>query len=395
MTVADIDETRTRLRQTADAISANLLDLDADPNRALLGTAVLRGETARRWTETSQTMANLWTLLQRLIAVLDEADRLRGTRARLSPDQEAQIDRLLVGPSIELAREEIPLSARRLTGGREATSHCTPDELLTVMSDEFDRAKAVIFGVGAAWEKFVPRVRAIQTAISDAIAEADDDAAAAPMSLQARLDDIGDVLVVDPLAVDEATIAALEAESMGLNASPVDLDALRADVEQGLAQAQTLLAELTTVTDEAVRAHENTIEKIEPVDVPAPVLEHALGRELDDVIALAGAGKWRRARAALDSWDTRTRRALDDARACLDANRAPVARRNELRGLLDAYRAMAHTRGLIEDPVLEPLHAQAHEALYTAPTDLTEAAALVRRYQTAVSGDGNDGKGLR
>jgi hypothetical protein len=116
---------------------------------------------------------------------------------------------------------------------------------------------------------------------------------------------------------------------------------------------------------------------------------------LDEVVERANQGKWRRARAAVDAWDARATTVLGDARACLDANQAPIVRRNELRGLLDAYRAMANARGLIEDPVAEALHTEAHEALYTAPTDLIAAAALVRRYQTAISGDGDDRKGRR
>jgi hypothetical protein len=389
MTVTDIDATRVRLRQTANAIGDNLLELDSDPNRALLATAVLQGDTARRWTETSHTIANLWTLLRRLVAVLDEADQVRGTRARLSADQEAQIDRLLLGSSIELEREEIPLSARGLTSGRETTTHCTPDKLLDVMSEAFERAKDVIFGVGAAWEQLVPRVRAVQSVIAETLAEADAESATAgdARALQARLDEIGDVLVVDPLAVDEATIAALETQTARLPMSPGDIETVRVQVQDGIERARRALAELASVVADAVTAHENTIEKIEPVDVPSPVPEHGLGRELDEIVALADQDKWRRACTRLDAWKARAAATLDAARACLEANQAPIAQRNELRGLLDAYRAMANARGLIEDPVAEALHTEAHEALYTAPTDLASAAALVRRYQAAVSGD--------
>ena len=35
----------------------------------------------------------------------------------------------------------------------------------------------------------------------------------------------------------------------------------------------------------------------------------------------------------------------------------------------------------IEDPELARIYAQAHDALYTAPTDLARVAQLVRRYQ--------------
>ena len=37
--------------------------------------------------------------------------------------------------------------------------------------------------------------------------------------------------------------------------------------------------------------------------------------------------------------------------------------------------------GAIEDPELEQVFTQAHQVLFTAPTDLSVAAQLVRRYQ--------------
>jgi hypothetical protein len=41
--------------------------------------------------------------------------------------------------------------------------------------------------------------------------------------------------------------------------------------------------------------------------------------------------------------------------------------------------------GVIEEPELERIFAEAHEALYTAPTDLPRVAQLVRRCQEIVS----------
>jgi hypothetical protein len=42
--------------------------------------------------------------------------------------------------------------------------------------------------------------------------------------------------------------------------------------------------------------------------------------------------------------------------------------------------------GMIEDPVLIQIFEQAHEALYTAPTDLALVSQLVRRYQQTLNG---------
>ena len=46
---------------------------------------------------------------------------------------------------------------------------------------------------------------------------------------------------------------------------------------------------------------------------------------------------------------------------------------------------MAHGIGLLEDPDAAQRYERAHDVLYTAPTDLAEAADLVRRYQDTLS----------
>ena len=75
------------------------------------------------------------------------------------------------------------------------------------------------------------------------------------------------------------------------------------------------------------------------------------------------------------------------AAACREAERNAVAlldRRDELRGLLDAYRARAARFGAIEHLELEALHDRARELLWTAPCDLAAAADAVTGYQRAV-----------
>ena len=150
-------------------MSANLMELDADPNRMLLDSAAVRGETERGWNEANRTLVDMWKLLTRFTDVLDHVGELRGSRNRISPDAEIQIDQLLTGPSIELEREEIPLLARSITSGRGATTHCTPDELLVEMAKSFELAKEVIFGVSDVWDRLVPRLRTTQVALDTVI----------------------------------------------------------------------------------------------------------------------------------------------------------------------------------------------------------------------------------
>jgi hypothetical protein len=66
--------------------------------------------------------------------------------------------------------------------------------------------------------------------------------------------------------------------------------------------------------------------------------------------------------------------------------RAPLAERDELRGLLQAYRDKAAQAGKGEDPLIEPMYRAAADVLWAAPTDLSKARPLVDAYVRAVTG---------
>jgi hypothetical protein len=397
MTLAELDDTLQRLRGDADAIGSNLVELDADPNRKLLEHATLTGESGQRWNDASRALANLWVLLARFTTLLDQAGELRGTRARLSPAQQQQLEALLTGQSIELERAEIPLPVRSATGGREASTRCTPDELVRAISDAFERVKSVIFGIGTVWDTMIPRLRVAQTAVAGAADEAralGDEPDAALHDLETRVEQLGDVIALDPLAADPDALDEIEGEVAGLRIEIGAASALRDEVTGRMDAARVLLAELVDAAGTAADAHREVAEKIVSPHVPAPTL---VGREIqaeyDRIVTLTHDGKWRTAQHALDDWTTEATGALESFRACLSANRAPLEERNELRGRLDAYRALAHARGLIEDPATSAHYEEAHDALYTAPTDLAGAAALVRAYREAINAHPSDREG--
>jgi hypothetical protein len=93
---------------------------------------------------------------------------------------------------------------------------------------------------------------------------------------------------------------------------------------------------------------------------------------------------WATARDELDGYQTRLERC---GRALAEAERAygvPLERRDELRGLLGAYRTRAARNGFAEDAVLSDAYRAAHDLLWSAPCDMREAALRVERYQRAV-----------
>jgi hypothetical protein len=88
-----------------------------------------------------------------------------------------------------------------------------------------------------------------------------------------------------------------------------------------------------------------------------------------------GLARWK---VVADGWSA-------NARDVVAANRRPLARRNELRGLLESYRAKAAALGRAEDPELDELHRSAREVLWSAPCDLEAADLRVRRYVEAIT----------
>jgi hypothetical protein len=99
---------------------------------------------------------------------------------------------------------------------------------------------------------------------------------------------------------------------------------------------------------------------------------------------LKAAGRWTRLASELDLIE---KQAADAAGQCREVERRAAAlldRREELRGLLDAYQARAARLGGAEDTGLDARYARARDLLWTAPCDLPAATAAVTGYQQAV-----------
>jgi hypothetical protein len=134
-------------------------------------------------------------------------------------------------------------------------------------------------------------------------------------------------------------------------------------------------------------ARAETLSRIAAPDTPAPLeVDSDLDAELSRIAALAGRGHWHEVGRELERWTATAAALLAQARTIVAANRAPLEARNQLRALLEAYRAKAARLWLIEDAHLEDIFERAQDALYTAPTDLANAGELVHAYREALDG---------
>jgi hypothetical protein len=380
MNLDQIDHELARLRDAADRIGETLLDFELEETRTLLDTLPLEGTSAETWTATRADVARLWQWHGLLAAHVQRAEKLRGKRATLRPDQAAALEELLTGPSLELPGESVPVGERQLLGGRQATSACRPDELLARMTATFGSATAVVARFADAWD-LGPRVTAVQRSLAEAseLSAAVGDGAGHFAPLDSRRLALEQTLARDPLLVTETEVAQLEESVRRACADLAELAELRASSRARLVAARVLFDEVTRVEVEGETAYRDLLGKIaDPHAVDPPRAANSLGRQLEVVDELARAGEWRQFGEALAGWTSRAESLLAQAQAAAAANRAPLDERNELRGRLDGYRAKATALGLAEDDELSRMFGSLERVLYTAPADLERANRLIR-----------------
>jgi hypothetical protein len=383
MRLDDLDHELQLLHEAAERISANLVELEIDSSRQLLEASTLEGESAARWSAASDALTELWRRQGLLEGLLERADKLRGSR------RADELRSLLDGHSIELTSATVPLAERDLLGSPQVAERCSPRELLSTMSSSFDEVKTVVAQIGGAWETLVPKLDAARRLLQEANRLAEELGESGSHELESAsqaLSALSDSVTSDPLSVAADDVDGL---ARGLRAIRDDLEgsaALKRGFEARILDARQLLERLRAAVQEGRAAHDELIVKISvPSAPPAPQANDELDTELTEIAELSHQGAWREARRSLADWTARTEALLDAARRALEASRAPIEARNQLRALLEAYQVKAKRLGVLEDPELAEIIGRAQQVLYTAPTDLSVAAQLVRSYQQALS----------
>jgi hypothetical protein len=388
--IDEIDRTLARFHEAAERMTANLVELDSDPNRKLLAQATLTGVTAERWAPAAEAITQLWQWFAQFKDLLDRADEIRtGKGGVANKDRLAALNRMVGGQSIELSRDQVPLAERGLFGASETSIHCSPDDLLDRMSEAFDRAKGMVSAVAQAWGTVLPRLeqdRTQLTQVEQLAATLGERHLPELQAVREGLKMAADTLACDPLAVDSQALDHTEAALATVRADLQELAATQQQFTARIDDAGGLLTALERAVNEAAQAHAETVLKIASPNIPpAARVDPSFGRHLDQINALAARHEWRAVRDELVEWTDRAKSLLVNAERNLGLIRAPIENRNELRGRLDGYRAKANHLGLLENARLEALYQQAHDILYTAPTDLNQATSLVNEYAKALS----------
>jgi hypothetical protein len=347
------------LRDGVSRLATDLYRLETEADlKVLCDGSALTGASAALAGDAPAAVRSLW---ERYPLLTDSVDRLEGAVAA----DDSKEARKLVGPA---------------------------RDLLATLRTELDRVLAAGERLGSAWREVIPRIDAAaeQLAATNEVAGSIG-VGREPTLLAARhlVDQLTATAATDPLSVDPD--AAEEAVARARHRVD-ELAAQRTALPSRLAASHVLLEELDRLVPEGGEALEVARAKIadpvgllEPLD-PAQLDAGTNGLRpwLARLEALAERGSWLPAVEGLDRWDEVAHGWLSNARAVVVANRAPMERRSELRGLLDAYAAKAGATGLAEDAALAALYEEAHNALYTAPCHLDGAADLVARYGQAV-----------
>jgi len=374
-----------------DSIQTNLLELDDSFGKQMLAGAALTGESKRRWEAAAADLAALWETFTTYAAVVDQAAGLLAGARRSSDRELAQITALLTGASVEVTRS-VPLARRDLT--ETGRSRLSLAAAVREMRRSFDGVGDVVAAAESVWNETADGLSEIGAELDAAKKQlgdtGDDEAAAALAAAGDELGRLRDLLNADPLAlwqggsVDTARLGRLRKQAAAAAARAAEIARVRADAQRRIAAAAAAVSAASAAFADAVAARDRAAARIAAAELPPPPAE-AVGLDvrLAALDKLKAAGRWGRLAEELDTIEAQAAAAGQRCRDTQQAAAALLDRRNELRGLLDAYQIKAARLGAAEDSELSRLYDQAHELLWTAPCDLAAAAAAVTRYQQA------------
>ncbi|MCK2220037.1 hypothetical protein MF672_040510 [Actinomadura sp. ATCC 31491] len=369
-----------------DRISGDLLDLESHTTYQLLRGATLRGATERRWAAAQEALARLWSLNDAYRAVLRDAEQLRATRARLGSEQLEQLTGLLAGPSVVLRAAAKPVEQRSLLPPPD--ERLTLDQTVTRMDAAFREVTSALTDIDQRWSDLLPRLDAADASLRRVreLESALGESAPGLGTAEAELKRLRADVVADPLGA--AVEPDLDLTVRRLTAAAAELE-LALTVKQEFARRrEDLVAALDRVRaaeSEARLAHGAVVVKIAlPPQAQPRSRVDALAGALDALDV--SADPWVQRAKRLARLEEEAGAAAQQAQATAKALYGLVGRRDELRGRLGACQVMAVRKGLAEDPAAAELFERARALLWSAPCDLTQAAAAVENYQRAIHG---------
>ncbi len=356
------DQALAGLRSAHGRIAAAMFALDGHPGLGFLRAGGNRGQTAALWDRLGSDIDVLWTEFNQLTAVLDSL--AQANPRKLSEAETTTLERGLA-----------------IAGPLEA--HCAD------AGARLDELNVAWTACGAAVVPVTDAVTAVErlgTGLGDP---------AAATSLSQRAAALRDSLLGDPLTAAPAgtLTTAVQAELAALTADARAMSqrlSAQAEVRDGFGeQVRRLERDIEAVRAEEARtaqAFARAVAKIaDPGLPPTPAAAAILAARVGGLNRLYRDQQWPRLADDVAALRAAVTQAHDRAIELRDAADGLLARRDELRGRLEAYRSKAARHQIDEDAELATLHTSAHTLLYTAPCDLPEATRAVFAYQKHVA----------
>ncbi|MFD0411116.1 hypothetical protein [Kitasatospora sp. NPDC127116] len=415
----EVDRALARLGAERDAVESALLALQDHPGLRLLDGAELSGRTLERWSVAGKGLPLLWALFDRYSEALASARAVRARKAKPGTPELAELSELLTGDAVTVPGGVVPDGPQVLGAPAKLVERISLDALMTRMNSWYATVLEVVSAADAVWSALparidlllaeLQRVRTLAASLgvrTGAHPLGDDLAGLEKDLTELRTEVRGDPLalwrparvpaqrgtvpegsafagpagVVDTERFDRAG-RALDGVRLELE----DLLRLRDEAEDRLQGVGDLLQRADATLAEARRARGEVLAKIASSDVPAvPGPASALRERIVAALDLRQAGQWGRLAPLLDTLEDAAAKELTRARQSLTEVTQPLAVRAELRGRLDAYKAMAARLRVSEDPEVIERYEKARWLLWSAPCDLRAAAAAVARFQQSL-----------
>ena len=345
---------------------------------------------------------------------LAAARAVRSRRVRPNQAELYELTELLRGSGVTVSAVRAVNGGISLTGGARLSEQVSLTELVERMNTWYARIIETASAADAVWSALPARIdlllaelgRVQALARSVGIHPGEHPAGDTLQEMERELSSLRTEVIADPLAfwtprpsgnntpyggghgtavagtVDTGRYDRSARALDDLRLELQDLTRLRDEADERLEGVSDTLARADATLAEARRARGEVLAKIAATEVPAvPGPASAMRERLAQADQLRRHGQWHRLAPLLDTLEGAAQRELLRARESLTAVTAPLAMRAELRGRLDAYKAMGARLGVSEDPELIERYDQARRMLWSAPCDLRAAEHAVQRYQ--------------
>lgn len=379
-----------------DAVQANLLELDGSFAKQVLEGAALTGQTRDRWAEASTALAALWETFLAYSAVVDRVAALGSGSRRPTRKDLPELTRLLTEGCVQLPGPPVPLAHRDLAAtGRPPVTLATA---VGAMRRAFSQVAEVTSAVEAVWAAVAVPLEAATTELArvrplvDGLgADLETEFREAEKAVAARRAAAN----ADPLAlwrpapggavgdggVDTSAASQVRDLVAALAARITEAGLLRQQARRRIDELAAAAAAARVARQDAIVARREAATRITALP-PAPPEVTAL--PIASLGALADTGQWSRLAAELDRCEAELATAAAQTADLRQTAADAMGKRDELRGLLRAYKVKAARLGAAEDQGLAASYDQAHGLLWTAPCDLAAAEAAVVAYQRAI-----------